>query len=172
MRILAAAAGLALMTGSALAQEPATATGTFIDGEGNEIGTAEFTATPGGVLISYEASGLPAGEWVGFHFHETGTCDAATHHESAGAHFNPTDAEHGYLAENGPHAGDMPNQYVAGDGTLRAQVFNPLVTLGEGETDIADRALMIHGGADDYLSQPSGDAGSRLACAVVEAAGQ
>jgi Cu-Zn family superoxide dismutase len=57
---------------------------------------------------------------------------------------------------------------VPADGTLRAEVFNPAVTLGDGETGLSGRALMIHAEADDYRSQPSGDAGARLACAVIE----
>lgn len=93
---------------------------------------------------------------------------AATGHESAGGHFNPGSSEHGYDVANGPHAGDMPNQYVPADGTLRAEVFNHAVTLADGETGIRGRALMVHAGADDYSSQPSGDAGDRLACAVIE----
>ncbi len=87
---------------------------------------------------------------------------------SAGEHFNPTNAEHGYLAAKGPHAGDMPNQHVGADGVLRAQVFNSMVQLDGGEAAIRGRALMIHGGQDDYKSQPSGDAGKREACAVIE----
>lgn len=62
----------------------------------------------------------------------------------------------------------MPNQYVPADGTLRAEVFNHAVTLADGKTDIRDRALIVHAGADDYSSQPSGDAGDRLACTVIE----
>jgi Cu-Zn family superoxide dismutase len=94
--------------------------------------------------------------------------DAQTGHESAGGHFNPKNAEHGYMAANGPHAGDMPNQYVGSDGTLHAHVFNTMVTLDDGETAVRGKALMIHGGQDDYKSQPSGDAGNRQACAVIE----
>lgn len=177
-RILTATAAIALMTGAAFAQDeaeeaaPAEATGasaSFVDMEGADNGTATLTGTPNGVLIEIEVSGLPAGEWLAFHVHETGSCDHETDHESAGGHFNPADAPHGYLAEGGPHAGDMPNQYVGEDGTLRAQVFNHMVTLGDGgDADIAGRALMIHGGADDYETQPTGDAGDRYACAVIE----
>ncbi|MCO6392939.1 superoxide dismutase family protein [Aliihoeflea aestuarii] len=175
-RILTATAAIALMTGAAFAQdEEATpveiteAVATFVDMEGAENGTASLTGTPNGVLIQIEVSGLPAGEWLAFHVHETGECDAATHHDSAGGHFNPGDVPHGYMAEGGPHAGDMPNQYVGEDGVLRAQVFNSMVTLGDGgEADIAGRALMIHGGADDYMTQPTGDAGDRHACGVIE----
>lgn len=74
----------------------------------------------------------------------------------------------GTLPRKGLHAGDMPNQHVGADGVLRAQVFNSMVQLDGGEAAIRGRALMIHGGQDDYKSQPSGDAGKREACAVIE----
>ena len=167
-RTLAAAIFPTLLAAAAIAQEPSTATAKFVGADGKDVGTATLTGTKTGVLIEIEVSGLPAGQWVAFHVHETGTCDHTTGHESAGGHFNPTGAQHGYEAENGPHAGDMPNQYVGTDGTLRAQVFNSAVTLGEGDNGITGRALMVHGGQDDYSSQPSGDAGNRLACAVIE----
>jgi len=152
-----------------LAQEPATAVARFVDGDGEANGSAELWEAPsGGVLIRIEVSDLPSESWVAFHVHETGTCDHTTDHESAGAHFNPGSKDHGYMAAGGPHAGDMPNQYVGADGVLRAQVFNDRVSLGDGENGIRGRALMVHAKADDYESQPSGDAGDRLACGVIE----
>lgn len=169
--MILAAAAVALLSGNALAQdeETDTAGASFVDADGNANGTAELTAAAsGGVLIRLEVTGLPAGEWVAFHVHETGSCDHTTGHESAGGHFNPGSNEHGYKMANGPHAGDMPNQYVGEDGALRAEVFNHMVTLDEGEAGIMGRALMIHASADDYESQPSGDAGDRLACGVIE----
>ncbi len=165
-KIITLAAVIALGSGVAMAQEERSVR--FVDMNGEQNGTATLTGTDQGVLIELEVSGLPAGEWVAFHVHETGECDHSTDHESAGGHFNPTDAEHGYLAEGGPHAGDMPNQYVGADGVLRAQVFNTMVTLDDGEAGILGRSLMIHGGTDDYVSQPAGDAGDRYACAVIE----
>lgn len=163
----AAAAGCALIASPLIAQEQ-TATATFIDAEGQEVGTANLTGTPNGVLIAVEVEGLPADQWVSFHVHETGECDPESAFESAGGHFNPGDVEHGYLTQSGPHSGDMPNQYVGAEGVLRAHVFNPFVLLNDEETGVLGRALMIHGGADDYQSQPSGDAGDRIACAVIE----
>lgn len=167
MRLTIVLATLAL-TSAAMAQEPQKAVANFTDAEGNPAGTAALTQTGSGVLMELELTGLPPGEWVAFHVHETGTCDAASHYQSAGGHFNPTGKDHGYLAPNGPHAGDMPNQSVGADGVLRAHVFNPSVTLDEGDAGIRGRALMIHAKPDDYTSQPSGDAGDRLACAVIE----
>lgn len=165
-KIITLATVIALGSGVALAQDERSAQ--FIDMDGEQSGAATLTSTAQGVLIDLEVSGLPAGEWVAFHVHETGNCDHITDHESAGGHFNPSDVDHGYLAENGPHAGDMPNQYVGEDGVLRAQVFNAMVTLDEGDAGIVGRSLMIHGGTDDYESQPAGDAGDRYACAVIE----
>jgi len=152
----------------AIAQDATTASARLVDGEGKDVGTAELVETGSGVLITLEVSGLPADHWVAFHVHEDGACDPATGHESAGGHFNPGSSEHGFLAEGGFHAGDMPNQRVGSDGVLRAQVLNSEVALGEGDNGILQRALMIHAGADDYKSQPSGDAGARLACGVIE----
>lgn len=159
----------ALLSGSAMAQDQKTRSASFVDATGQAAGSAELTAAAaGGVIIRLDLTGLPAGEWVAFHVHETGECDPTTGHKSAGGHFNPGSKEHGYNAANGPHAGDMPNQPVASDGSIRAEVYNPMVTLDEAEAGIVGRSLMIHAGPDDYESQPSGDAGDRLACAVIE----
>ncbi|MDM9619955.1 superoxide dismutase family protein [Rhizobium sp. S96] len=157
------------VAGVAAAQDRQTAIANFVGKDGKEDGRASLTAAAGGgVLIEVEVSGLPANKWVAFHVHETGKCDAATHHESAGKHFNPTSAEHGLLAASGPHAGDMPNQYVGQDGVLRAQVFNGMVSLDGKKDGIRGRALMIHANSDDYRSQPAGGAGERLSCGVIK----
>ncbi|MEB2847314.1 superoxide dismutase family protein [Rhizobiales bacterium RZME27] len=165
-----ALASSATLTVAADQVAPATAAGTakFVGAKGEDAGKADLITTPSGVLINVEIKGLPASQWVAFHVHETGSCDAASHHESAGGHFNPDGKEHGYQAANGPHAGDMPNQYVGADGVLRAQVINDAVTLDKGEVGIVGRALMVHAKPDDYKTQPSGAAGDRLACAVIE----
>ena len=165
--IAAGLVALAALPASAQGEARQEASATFIGKDGKETGRATLTGTSAGVLIDLAVSGLPAGQWVAFHVHETGTCDASDGHESAGGHFNPGGADHGYLSENGPHAGDMPNQWVDGEGTLQAQVFNAMVTL-DGDQAIRGKALMIHGGKDDHSSQPSGDAGDRQACAVIE----
>lgn len=155
--------------GAAHSQDAATGYADFTDAKGEANGKAELTGmSAGGVLIKQEVTGLPANEWVAFHVHEAGSCDHATKHGSAGGHFNPSDKEHGFNAPNGPHAGDMPNQYVSSDGVLRAEIANPTVSLGDGKTGIKGRALVVHARGDDYASQPSGDAGDRLACAVIE----
>lgn len=161
-------AALAALTLPAAGQDAGSAEVSFVNKAGEKNGTATLTALPKGVLGQMEVTGLPPNSWVAVHFHETGTCDHTTGHESAGGHFNPAGGAHGYLAEGGFHAGDMPNQYVGADGTLRAEILNNAVTLDAAETSVHGRALMVHGGKDDYTSQPSGNAGDRQACGVIE----
>ncbi|TYC90665.1 superoxide dismutase family protein [Novosphingobium sp. BW1] len=142
-----------------------------IDTSGANVGQVDLEQTPAGVLIKADVTGLTPGAH-GFHIHETGTCDPADGFKSAGGHFAPGANSHGLMVEGGPHGGDMPNQTVGADGHLQTQVLNTGVTLMAGETSIHDgdgSALVIHEGADDYTSQPSGAAGSRVACAVLSA---
>lgn len=137
--------------------------------DGSSAGTVTVTPTPHGLLFAADLSNLGDGE-RSFHIHETGLCE--DDFSSAGGHYNPTDKEHGYMAENGPHAGDMPN-FTATDGTAQFQTFNPMVTMSGGEAPLNDddgSAIVVHDGADDYESQPAGDAGDRIACGVVFAA--
>lgn len=141
---------------------------TFINTEGAEIGTASLTGTEVGLLIELDLRDLPAGSWHSFHIHETGECDAKDAFKSAGGHFSISETSHGFLTDGGPHAGDMPNQYISADGTLKTQVLNTFAFLGGENDNVSGRALMIHSGPDDYQSQPSGDAGDRIACAVIE----
>ena len=148
----------------------ATADVTFINSDGRQVGTGTLTQTDRGVLITANLSGLPAGQHA-FHLHETGRCDAPSF-ESAGGHYAPMKRQHGFLASGGPHAGDMTNVQVVGS-TVSVQEFNPFVTLSGGEAPLLDQdgsALVIHAKADDYSTQPSGDAGARIACAVVQRA--
>ncbi|MQW88458.1 superoxide dismutase family protein [Sinorhizobium saheli] len=170
-RTMIAIACVAAMAASASAQQSSqTATAEFIGKDGTDIGRATLTAGGKGVLIEMEISDLPKNTWVAFHAHENGRCDAKEGFESAGKHFAGEDenAEHGFLASDGPHAGDFPNHYVGADGVLRAQLFNGFLSLDDKGNAIRGRALVIHAHSDDYRSQPAGDAGDRLACAVVK----
>ncbi|WP_374412496.1 superoxide dismutase family protein [Novosphingobium colocasiae] len=151
---------------------PLTVKASVIGLDGATLGTVTLTDAPTGVLISTDLAGLPAGDH-GFHFHETGLCDAATKFASAGAHFAAGGMAHGLMAAGGPHGGDMPNQHVGADGKLVSQVFNSGVTLRAGPHSLFDAdgsALVIHAVADDYTSQPAGAAGARIACAVIKPA--
>jgi Cu-Zn family superoxide dismutase len=159
-----------LLGAQALAQGAQKATATFVDVNGKELGGANLTQAPNGVLIALNLHGLPPGEHA-FHVHEKGVCDPATKFTSAGGHFNPGGKKHGYMTEGGPHGGDMPNQFVGSDGILNANVFDGTVTLGSGTGSLFGpdgTALVIHASPDDYASQPAGNAGDRIACAVIK----
>lgn len=168
--LLLATVSVVSLTFPAAAQ---TATASFINAEGKDVGAATLTQTPNGVLIAFEVHGLAPGEHA-FHIHEKGSCDPATKFASAGGHY-ALGKKHGYKTEGGPHPGDMPNQFAGPDGVLRAEVIDPSVTLGSGAGTLLGpdgTALVIHAKADDYQSQPAGNAGDRVACAVIKAGGQ
>ncbi len=137
--------------------------------DGKDVGTAELTQTPFGVLIKLEIKGLPAGERA-VHIHGVGQCEPPF--TSAGGHFNPAGRKHGVLASEGHHAGDMPNMHVPASGELTIQVVNAAVTLEKGKPNSlyqpGGTAIVIHAGKDDYKSDPTGDAGGRIACGVIQ----
>ena len=163
---------LGLAAAPALAQDEAampTASATILGLDGAAHGTVSLRQTPHGVLLMAELTGVPPGVH-GLHIHETGACDASEGFMSAGDHFAGANDSHGYLVAGGPHAGDMPNIHVPDGGALTVEVFNPRISLVDGAGFLLDAdgsALMIHAGADDYESQPSGDAGDMIACGVI-----
>jgi Cu-Zn family superoxide dismutase len=167
------AIGLLLAVGAQVtaAQAPVMkATAELKNAAGDVVGRARLEQTPTGVLITLSTSRLPDGIHA-FHVHETGDCTAPTF-ASAGGHFNPGQREHGFLSARGPHAGDMPNVHVDPTGTVEMELFLNGVTLSPGANALLDQdgaALVLHAGADDYTSQPAGDAGARIACGVVVA---
>lgn len=162
---LCATALLCLGAGMAAAQEPTTAD--FIGLDGKETGRATLYSVPAGVFIELEMGNMKPNQWLAFHVHENGACDADGKFESAGGHFNPEKHEHGLMVPDGPHAGDMPNIPVDAEGKARAQVLNTMVKL-EGENSIRGKALVVHAKADDNRSQPAGGAGDRIACALIK----
>jgi Cu-Zn family superoxide dismutase len=142
----------------------------LIDAKGESVGTAELTEEENGVLVNVKAENLPEGPH-GFHFHEAGKCEAPDF-ETAGGHFNPTDAEHGLENDKGPHAGDLPNLEVGKDGKVEEEFVAENVTLKAGEANSllkeGGTALVIHAEADDGKTQPSGDSGDRSVCGVIQ----
>jgi superoxide dismutase, Cu-Zn family len=137
--------------------------------DGNPAGTVEFAQTNHGVLVTFDLHGLPPGGH-GIHVHTSGNCDAKTKFTSAGPHFSPEPKNHGFMTKGGPHPGDLPNQFAAADGTLRASTLTNMFALGNGKKSIFDRdgaSIVVHAKADDYASQPAGNSGDRIACGVI-----
>ena len=144
---------------------PAAASASMKDGKGKAVGTAQLTQTPHGVLIAVDLHGLKAGVHA-IHLHAVGKCEGPDF-KSAGGHFNPANKQHGFMTPEGPHAGDMPNIDVPANGKLKAELLAADATL-DSLLDADGAALVVHAKADDYKSQPAGDAGDRVACGVIE----
>lgn len=143
-----------------------------INSSGLPIGTVTITDEEvGGVTVSLDVTAIPEGPHA-IHFHENGSCGLPDF-TSAGGHYNPTGNNHGFDAESpNPHAGDMPNITAPMSGVVQTEVRNERVTLTERAGfaplfDADNTAMIIHAGADDYETQPTGAAGGRIACAVI-----
>ena len=137
----------------------------LINATGRSIGTVRAWQTAGGVSFHINASGLPHG-LHGIHLHSVGRCDPPDF-ASAGPHWNPAGKLHGFNNPAGPHAGDLPNVEVAANGVVSATVTLPGATM-PGLLDSDGAALVIHAAADDYMTDPSGNSGARIACAVIQ----
>jgi Cu-Zn family superoxide dismutase len=141
----------------------------IINTSGKKIGTAEFSPTAEGVKIHLVASKLPPG-MHGIHIHEVGLCvkpDFAT----AGMHLNPSSKHHGFENPQGSHAGDLPNIEVGADGKVTVDLVDKAVTLEKGKPNSLLNeqgvSLIIHEKSDDYMTDPSGNSGGRIACGVL-----
>jgi len=159
------------MPAPAVTETPASVAIPLVDAQKKETGSVRVTETPHGLIVRVEATGLPQG-WHGLHFHQAGDCsDHADHFKKSGSHLARDDEAHGYFAANGPHAGDLPNIYAGSDGVAKAEFFTSTAER-EMLRDEDGTAVMIHAGADDYRTAPSGDSGERLACGVIPGANQ
>lgn len=144
-----------------------SAAATLKGADGAEHGQVTVSETASGAIqVTLALTALPAGERA-VHIHETGKCEAPAF-ESAGGHL-AGDKQHGAHAEGGMHSGDLPNITAAADGAVNADFFSMNVTMDQ-ILDDDGSAFVIHSGKDDYASQPSGNAGDRVACGVFEAA--
>jgi len=146
-----------------------TAAATLHGREGTTIaGEATFTdLSDGTVRVVVHVVGVDGEGLHGFHLHETGDCSAADF-SSAGGHFNPTGAIHGAPDSAEHHAGDLGNIEILADGSAHVELIAHGITVGEGEGSVVGRSVILHEAADDYQTQPTGAAGGRLACGVIQ----
>lgn len=142
------------------------------DAAGKDVGMATLSAGPKGkgVKVKADFKNLPAGEHA-LHFHAAAKCEAPGF-TTAGGHFNPANSHHGINNDQSPkpHAGDMANFTVTAKGTAKLNFVNDAVTLGDGANSLfanGGTAMVIHAKADDLKSDPSGNAGDRIACGTI-----
>lgn len=170
---IAALAGAALMAGCTAPEKQARymaghykAQAELRTADGTRVGTAVAEEIDGAIRVMVEVAGIPKGAH-GTHVHAVGKCEAPDF-ASAGPHWNPTTHQHGKENPLGPHAGDMPNLSVGDDGRDRT-IFTLPAGSYTGLLDADGASLVVHAGADDYKTDPSGNSGGRIACGVFQA---
>ncbi len=146
----------------------ATAQGDFKGADGKALGHVVLTQGTDGVKVALTYNGIPVGDH-GIHFHAIGQCDAPDF-TSAGAHFNPENKKHGLLSPDGPHAGDLPDLVVPASGAGLYNVTTNLLTLKDGPDALFGpygASLVLTANPDDQKTDPNGNSGQRIACAVL-----
>lgn len=173
LRILAAAAGAAALAGCATAAQDARYMAGHFRAQadlhtvaGADAGIAVAEQVDGGLRVMVDLIGVSPGPH-GVHVHTVGKCEPPDF-ASAGGHWNPTAHQHGLENPQGPHGGDMPNLVVGTNGRGKLTFTLPAGTF-EGLMDADGAAFVVHAGADDMKTDPSGNSGGRIACGVFQA---
>lgn len=169
---LAMAAGVVLAGCTTMDDVPLDRVGearlTFADGR--PAGTAALLSDARGLRVTVSATGMPPGPH-GFHLHTAGRCEAPDF-TSAGGHLNPDNRKHGSLAEGGAHLGDLPNLQIGANGSGTATEIVPGGASALGNIFDGDgTAIIVHANPDDYRTDPTGNAGGRVACGVFNRTG-
>ena len=168
MRLLLLAAAAAGLAGcQSVPEDGPRATASLQPTKGNKtFGEATFEQVGNKVHAVVYVQGLKPGAEHGLHIHEVGDCSSGDG-ESAKGHFNPQGKPHGAPGSSERHAGDMPALKAEKSGRAKVDAQLDLITIAPGPTSIAGRALIVHADPDDYKTQPTGNAGARLACGVI-----
>ena len=173
VRLAAVLAAAALLAGCETVQDlwgsGAKATAKLEPTKGSRVrGTANFEQRGDKVRVAANVSGLRPNSEFGFHIHEIGDCSSGDG-MSAKGHFNPHGKPHGRAGAPERHAGDLPSIKAAKNGRAKLDVTLDGISIGSGPGNIIGRGLIIHADPDDYKTQPTGNAGARIACGVIKA---
>ena len=163
------AAAVALLAGCAAYSNGPRATATLDPTRGNTAsGTVTFVQAGDGVKVSGSVKGLKPGAEHGFHVREKGDCSSGDG-MSTGGHFNPGGKPHGSHSMGEHHTGDLPSLKADANGVAAFNFESRTIRVGSTSNDIVGKGLIVHRDPDDYKTQPTGNAGPRLACAVIAA---
>jgi len=168
-KLLVIAAAASLLACQSTPDEPLRATAALQPTKGSKsFGEATFEQEGDKVRLTLYVQGLKPGQMHGFHIHEAGDCSSGDG-MSAKGHFNPHGKPHGDPKSAERHAGDLPALMAGKDGRAKIDVTVDAISIGQGSGNIVGRGLIIHADPDDYKTQPTGNAGARVACGVIKA---
>jgi Cu-Zn family superoxide dismutase len=170
MKLALSVLALAVLAGcQSMSSEPARATAGLNPTKGNKTrGEATFEQRGNKVHVVVYVEGLKPGQEHGLHIHEVGDCSSGDG-MSAKGHFNPFGKPHGHPGSGERHAGDLPSLKADKAGRAKIDVEVDIITVTAGPASIVGRGLIVHADPDDYRTQPTGNAGARLACGVIRA---
>jgi Cu-Zn family superoxide dismutase len=168
-KIVAVAAAAVLAACQAVPDGPPRATAQLQPTKGSKaFGEATFEQAGNKVRVIVFVQGLTPEREHGFHIHEVGDCSSGDGMSTKG-HFNPHGQPHAAYTTAERHAGDLPPLKAGKDGRAKIDVELDVITIGPGPTSIVGRGLIIHADPDDFKTQPTGNAGARIACGVIKA---
>jgi superoxide dismutase, Cu-Zn family len=167
--IAAAAAAVLVAACQTMPPEEPRANAQLEPTKGNKtFGEATFEQVGDKVRVVVFVQGLKPGQEHGMHIHEVGDCSSGDGMSTKG-HFNPHGKPHGHHGSANRHAGDLPALKANKEGRGTVQVDLDIITVTPGPASIIGRGLIVHADADDYKTQPTGNAGARIACGVIQA---
>ncbi len=166
--IFAAAAAVSLLAACAsMPEEPLRATAQLQPTKGSKtFGEATFEQVGGKVHVVIYVQGLKPGQDHGLHIHEVGDCSSGDGMSTKG-HFNPFGKPHGHHGTLERHAGDLPALKAGKDDRAKIDVMLDVISIAPGPANIVGRGLIVHADPDDFKTQPTGNAGARIACGVI-----